>query len=261
MNFDDVLASVANGTLTIDSTWGQGRAMFGGLVTALAFEGMQDVVSPGRPMRSLQVSFVGPVEADVPVAIEPELLREGKSVSQAQTRLVQNGETRLVALGSYGGSRESEASVAAPVAPVVRGPDDCTSLPYMPGRSPEFTQHIELRWALGSLPFTGNKDREMGGWMRFRKPPEQIDDAQIIALVDAWPTALLSHLSKPVPASSLSWALDIMHPRPEIAPDEWLLYRATIDQAGSGYGFVHAEIWNTKGELVALSRQTVTVFG
>ena len=97
--------------------------------------------------------------------------------------------------------------------------------------------------------------------MQFREAPQAITDAHIVALVDAWPPAVLPHLKSPAPASSLSWALDIMHPRPPIRPDDWLLYRATIDQAGAGYGHTQAGIWTSQGELVATSRQTVTVFG
>jgi acyl-CoA thioesterase len=52
-----------------------------------------------------------------------------------------------------------------------------------------------------------------------------------------------------------------MHPRPDVRPGDWLLYRATIDQAGAGYGHTQAGIWTSRGELVATSRQTVTVFG
>lgn len=261
MDFDEILACGAEGTASIDGTWGQGRALFGGLVASLAFEGMRALVSPGRPMRSLQISFVGPVEADVPLAVNAEVLREGKSVSQVQARLTQNGETRLVALGSFGGARESTVNVASPAAPDAPSPNKCVPLPFLEGLSPAFTQHIEMRWTFGSLPFTGKRDPDMGGWMRFRVPPQEMTDAHIVALVDAWPPALLPHLSKPAPASSLSWALDIMHPRAVIGADEWLLYKATIDQAGSGYGHVHAKIWTAAGELVALSRQTVTVFG
>jgi len=118
-----------------------------------------------------------------------------------------------------------------------------------------------MRWAFGDMPFSGKGGREMGGWMQFREPPESLTDAHIVALIDAWPPALLPHLKSPAPASSLSWALDIMHPRPDIQPGDWLLYRATIDQAGSGYGHTQAGIWTRHGELVATSRQTVTVFG
>lgn len=262
MNFDTLIETVANGgNVTIPATWGQGRASFGGLIAALVFDRMTQVVAPGRPMRSMQVSFVGPVTPDEPATVEAEILREGKAVSQVMGRIVQGGEPKLVALASFGGDRESAVAVESLPAPEARAVEDCQQLPYIKGVTPEFTQHIEMRWAFGGFPFSGAGGREMGGWMQFREAPGAITDAHIVALVDAWPPALLPHLKSPAPASSLSWALDIMHPRPEIRPGDWLLYRATIDQAGAGYGHTQAGIWTSRGELVATSRQTVTIFG
>lgn len=261
MTFDELLGAVRQGgEVVIPASWGQGRATFGGLVAALTFEVMASKVADGRPMRALQVSFVGPVESDVPAVFEAELLREGKAVSQVQGRIMQNGEPRLVCLASFGGDRDSVVEVAPSAAPEATPVDQCQELPYIPKVTPEFTQHIEMRWAFGGMPFSGKGGREMGGWMQFRQTPEAFTDAHIVALVDAWPPAVLPHLKAPAPASSLSWALEIVHPRPVVAAGEWLLYRATIDQAGAGYGHTHAGIWTQRGELVALSRQTVTVF-
>jgi len=262
MNFDELMKKVANGEdVTVPPTWAQGRASFGGLIAALVFDRMAHIVAPGRPMRSMQVSFVGPVTPDEPASVEAEILREGKAVSQVMGRIVQGGEPRLVALASFGGDRESTVTMEPLPAPDAKPVEDCQALPYIKGVTPEFTQHIEMRWAFGGMPFSGVGGREMGGWMQFREAPEAITDAHIVALVDAWPPAVLPHLKSPAPASSLSWALDIMHPRPKIGPEDWLLYRATIDQAGAGYGHTQAGIWTSRGELVATSRQTVTVFG
>lgn len=262
MNFDRLLEVAASGAeVTIPSTWAQGRASFGGVIAALVFDRMDHVVAPGRPMRSMQVSFVGPVTPDEPATVEAEILREGKAVSQILGRIVQGGDPRLMALASFGGDRESAVAVESLPAPEAKAVEDCRELPYIKGVTPEFTQHIEMRWAFGGFPFSGAGGREMGGWMRFREAPDAITDAHIVALVDAWPPAVLPHLKSPAPASSLSWALDIMHPRPEIRPGDWLLYRAVIDQAGAGYGHTQAGIWTSRGELVATSRQTVTVFG
>lgn len=262
MTFDELLnRERRTDDLTIPASWGQGRASFGGLVAALAFDRMQETVAEGRPMRSLQVSFVGPVTPDQSVTVHAELLREGKAVSQVQATMRQADETRLVCLGSFGGDRPSAIGVAALPAPGAPAPEQCQALPYLEGVTPAFTQHIEMRWAFGHMPFSGKGGREMGGWMRFRETPETVTDAHIVALVDAWPPAVLPHLNRPAPASSLSWALDIVHPRPVIEPGDWLLYRATIDQAGAGYGHTQATVWTQRGELVALSRQTVAVFG
>ena len=52
MNFDELMKSGANGKdLVVPSSWGQGRASFGGVVAALVFDRMASVVAPGRPMR------------------------------------------------------------------------------------------------------------------------------------------------------------------------------------------------------------------
>ncbi|MDX1755789.1 MAG: thioesterase family protein [Marinobacter sp.] len=261
MQFDELLAGLEQESLVLPSSWGQGRATFGGLVAALVTRRMQQVVAEGRPLRSLQVSFVGPVAVEQPVRIEVELLREGRAVSQVQGRVVQDGEVKVVVLASFGGDRASQVSVAPDRAPEVAAPDQLQSLPYMPNLSPEFVQHIEMRWGFGGLPFSGQTSREMGGWMKFRKQPEAMSDAHLVALIDAWPPAVLPHLTQPAPASSLSWTLEFVYPRPALAADDWLLYRASIDQAGAGYGHTQARIWSPGGELVAISRQTVTVFG
>ncbi len=262
MTFDDLLESVSKGDdVLIPASWAQGRASFGGLTAALVFDRMAEVAEAGRPMRSLQVSFVGPVKPEVPAKVSAEVLREGKAVSQVLGRIEQEGQAQLVAMASFGGDRESSVQVSGLPAPSATPPEECQALPYIKNVTPEFTQHIDMRWSFGGLPFSGKVSREMGGWMRFREPPAQISDAHIVALIDGWPPALLPHLKTPAPASSLSWAMDLVYPRPEIRPDEWLLYRATIDQASGGYGMTQAGIWTQRGELVATSRQTVTVFG
>jgi acyl-CoA thioesterase len=42
---------------------------------------------------------------------------------------------------------------------------------------------------------------------------------------------------------------------------DWCRYQAVIEHARDGYGHTAAAMWNPAGELLALSRQTVTVFG
>lgn len=263
MNLDELLvASRRDQEMVIPETWAQGRASFGGVVAALVFDQMQRGVATGRPMRSLQVSFVGPVVPGKPFRIVSELLREGKSASQTLGRIVQGEQTCVVANASFGADRDSSIQVGGHYpAPSFRSPEDSKAIPPIDGVTPAFIQHIEMRWAVGSFPFTGSDSHQMGGWMRFTETPEVVTDAHLVALVDAWPPAVLPMLSKPAPASTLSWSLDILHPRPEIQPGEWLMYLATVDQAESGYGHTQAQIWSGSGELVALSRQTVTVFG
>lgn len=249
--------------VVVPSAWAQGRASFGGLVAALAYEAMSAKVSDGRPVRSLAITFVGPMEAEVPASFEAEVLREGKAVSQMFCRAVQNGHTVAVVQGSFGASRESAIDVAAEPAPVIKPAEECQELPFLRGVTPEFTRFLAMRWGIGSMPFTNNPAREMGGWVRFRGDVEDepVEVAHLLALVDAWPPAVLPHLRSPVPGSSLTWTIEFVQPLPAVGTLEWCLYRAEIEHARDGYGHVSARLWTPSGELVALSRQTVTVFG
>jgi len=88
---------------------------------------------------------------------------------------------------------------------------------------------------------------------------DEFTTAHLITLIDAWPPAVLPLLSKPAPASSVTWSVSFMQPLPQLASD-WWLYRAEIAQAADGYGQTSAHIWDKDGVLVAISTQTVAVF-
>ncbi|WP_207285322.1 acyl-CoA thioesterase domain-containing protein, partial [Pseudomonas sp. FW300-N2A2] len=93
MRFSDLLDAVRSQPLelSIPAEWAQGRASFGGLVAALQYEAMRAKVPADRPVRSLAITFVGPVEPEVPVSFEVDVLREGKAVSQVLGRAMQKG--------------------------------------------------------------------------------------------------------------------------------------------------------------------------
>lgn len=261
MVFDQMLEQARSGAVTLPADWGQGRAIFGGVIGAIALQAMRQQLADERPLRSLSISFIGPVQAEQPVTVTAEVLRQGKSVTQAEARLHQDGEVRLVALGSFGHGRESSVAVPAIEAPEAPAPEDCRELPMIEGVTPAFIRHTPMRFGLGGFPFTGHQGRTMGGWMRFAEPPASVREEHLVGLIDAWPPAVLPHLKKPAPASSLAWTMELMQPAPPIAPDDWLLYEAVVEQAADGYAQTRAGVWTAAGELVALSRQTVTVFG
>jgi 3'(2'), 5'-bisphosphate nucleotidase len=63
----------------------------------------------------------------------------------------------------------------------------------------------------------------------------------------------------PVPAASLTWALELLAIEPAIAPGAWWLYRAALDASAGGYAHAAAKLWSPGGRLAALSRQSVAV--
>lgn len=267
MKFSELLQAVRTRpeAVTVPAAWGQGRAGFGGLAAALVYEAMRAQVPAGRPVRSLAVTFVGPLAVDSPVSFEAEVLREGKAVSQVLGRAVQNGQVVTLVQGSFGASRDSSIEVVAEAAPSIKPAEQCQELPYIKDVTPEFTRFLAMRWALGGMPFTNNQAREMGGWVRLRDIEEDaaqpIDEAHLLALVDAWPPAVLAHLRAPAPGSSLTWTIEFMQPTPDLSTLDWCQYHAVIEHARDGYGHIASALWAPDGQLLALSRQTVTVFG
>ncbi|CDF85022.1 acyl-CoA thioesterase [Pseudomonas sp. QL9] len=266
MTFPELIQAVRTSPreVVIPALWGQGRASFGGLVAAMAYEALQAVTEPGRPLRSLALTFVGPVEPEVPVSFEAEVLREGKAVSQVFCRGVQNGQVVTLAQASFGLPRESSVQMGALPAPAFKAVDDCQELPYIRKIMPAFTQHIAMRWAVGHMPFSSSREREMGGWMRFRGSgvgEEPMEVSHLLALIDAWPPATLPHLQTPAPSSSLTWTIEFVQPQPAMPANGWCRYLATIEHASDGYGHIAAQCWSTDGQLIAISRQTATIFG
>lgn len=264
MTFAELLASLSSSPtheVTIPTSWAQGRAGYGGLIAALVYQGMQAKVPEGRPVRSLAITFVGPVAPGEAMQVEAQVLREGKAVSQMLGMGKQNGQIMCIIQGSFGAPRDSVVNVASEPAPQARPVADCAEMPYVEGLQPVFLQHFAVRWAFGGLPFSNSRSREMGGWMRFREDEGAIGAAHILGLADVWPPAVLPHLQQRAPASSLTWTIEFVQPQPEVGNTDWLLYRANIEHASNGYGHTAAMVWREDGTLLAISRQTVAVFG
>ncbi|WP_447591631.1 acyl-CoA thioesterase [Aquipseudomonas campi] len=264
MTFAELIQAVHNRPqhVVVPPLWGQGRATFGGLVAAMIYEAIRAKVPTGRPVRSLSITFVGPMQMNEPVAFEVEVLREGKAVSQMLGKAVQQGAVVAIMQGSFGASRPSVVTVSSIPAPAMKPVEECQELPYIKDVTPEFTRFLAMRWGLGGLPFTNNPSREMGGWVRLRSDVshDKVTEAHLLALVDAWPPAVLSHLKAPAPGSSLTWTIEFVQPVANLTTHDWCLYEAKIEHARDGYGHVSAGLWSPSGELLAISRQTVTVF-
>ncbi|MGY4493298.1 acyl-CoA thioesterase [Pseudomonas sp. TE3610] len=265
MKFAELLSAVREHpqAVTLPAEWAQGRAGYGGLMAALLFEALQAKVGKGQPVRSLAITFVAPAPLLAPISFQVEVLREGKSVVTLLGRAVAEGGTVTLMQASFGAPRESMIDVPAEPAVALKPLAESTPLPYIQGVTPEYIRHLDLRWGIGGLPFTGTPGRQMGGWVRLRDEPgaEPLTEAHLLALVDAWPPAVLPHLNKPAPGSSLSWTIEFVQPLAQLTTQDWCRYCATIEHARDGYGHAGAMLWTAEGELMAISRQTVTVFG
>ncbi|HWT93506.1 MAG TPA: thioesterase family protein, partial [Solirubrobacteraceae bacterium] len=191
------------------------------------------------------------------------VLRAGSSVTQVSVSLVQEGETRAVLLAGFGGERESALAVdAAPrnPRPSLAPPSELEPLPHVPGMTPDFFAHVDLRIAAGGMPFSGADEPDFGGYMRFRTPPARFGDRELLTLADAWPPAIMPMLTGPASMSSLAWTFEPIPSPHADAPDAFWQYDVTTHHAAGGYARTTARIWDTHGALRALSHQTVAYF-
>lgn len=246
--------------ITFPDSWCQGRTGFGGMSAALVYLAMKKQVANDRDIRSLSVNFVGPLLADCPFSIEVEMLREGKSSSMLSAKAIQEGKVCLVVQACFAKARPSKIEIQNHVAIDLPAPDEKRATSYDEKSMPAFLQHFNLDVIEGQMPFTGSQYSALGGWMRLLKVPAELTEAHIISLIDAWPPATLQMANGLAMASTMTWTIDFIQPRKMMKSTDWLAYQCETLHSSSGYGTTDANIWSQAGDLVAVSRQCVTVF-
>jgi acyl-CoA thioesterase len=264
MTFFEVLESIAPAesnvwSVRVDESWLQGRAIFGGMVAALCNEAMRRLVPRARAVRAVEVTFVGPA---VPgeVRLEAQILRVGKAVTVAQGRAISEGQIVAQATGIYGDSRASAlhycpaAAVDVPRVDTLRDVDMTR-----PGR-PAFSRHFGMRWAQGASSFSGSSISTSKAYAR-HACSGVFTESHLIALCDSIPSPSLQMLKSPAPASSLIWTLEFVRPHFEFPIDAWWRLDTSAEAANDGYVNQSGVIVNPDGEVAALSRQLVTIYG
>ena len=258
---DSLLLQAKHGArISVPADWGQGRTVFGGLSAALLNRAMVNELTDDRLLRVQSVQFIGPLLLDEPFDIQVIHLRDGKNVTQLQAQLIQNSKIAVQAMAAFGTDRESKAVFQPIGIKLDKPPKKPNWIPQIPKVTPKFHRYIDLSIDEGGYPFTGKSNPYYRGWMRFSDLSERITDAHLVALVDVWPPTTLQLLKWPAPASTLSWNLELVHPQPTILPTDWLAYECKTRQAARGYAHTEASIYAPNGQLIALSRQTITVF-
>lgn len=240
--------------------WGQGRALFGGVVVGAAVRAAAAQVGADRPLRSVLATFVGPL-APGPLAVHARLLRAGRALTTVQVEVAQGDAPGAVVTTAWGADRPSLLSVPGPPLPPELDPAGLLELPYLPGITPQMTQHFDYRVAPEGIPYSGAARPRVAGQVRF-KDGAPLDAARVVALADAWPAPVLPLLRAPVPSSTVTWMVNLVAAPPPGGWDGRGLWTFVGDAtaAGAGYADVHGHLWAPDGALVATSRQLVVEF-
>ena len=235
----------------IPDNWLQGRTAYGGLSAALALYAAQASDTDLPPLRSAQVSFIGPLAG--PVLIRAQRLRRGRNAAFVQADVESEAGLGLRATFVFMGPVVSKVELRQGAAPDFAKPDAGTA--RFSGKAPFFTQNFD---------FLDRRDETVGPaewlrWVRLKERDGLDPMVELIAIADCLPPAALKLVGGPAPVSSMTWLLNVLGPTPR-TDDGWWLLRAQADYASAGSSSQLMGIWNAAGEPVAEQMQSVAIF-
>jgi len=262
MNYSyyEELAKTTN-QLTVDGSWGQGRSVFGGLTTAMVLTYIESQTGlKDCDLRTINIHFCSAAIEGELCELKYKILSEGRSVIQIEGQLLQNGAVKTQVIACFGRQRISGVRLSQAPMLFEKTPQEATKMPFVKGVAPGFIEYLDTRFTSTARLHSGSSESVISGWIRFEERPEVFSDSAILALIDAWPPAVMPMLSQPAPTSSITWNVEFIQPRTELAADDYLYYHCDVVQADRGYAHTEAKIYHPNGELLALSRQLVGVY-
>lgn len=246
---------------------------FGGATMATALRAADDALDrDDLSLRTADATFCQAVPCG-PVALQVEVLRQGRSAAQALVRLWSIGSEAdaagpvgndLVVTAVFGAAQDSPYRfVGARFPSEVPGPDQSVpraDLDDGPFARIPYHQQTELRLPDPERrrPDAPPGDPRASTWFRFRVPPLRADgtwEPAALALPgDILGTAVHAGTGGAVgPFLVISLQISL-HVLGETRAD-WLLQHTTAHRAGDGYASGTAELWEPEGRLVAVATQ------
>jgi acyl-CoA thioesterase len=261
--FSKLMASAKGegGTVVLDvpADWMQGRSVFGGLQMALALRAMRTLV-PASTLRTLQATFIGPVKEGAMHA-RAQVLRSGKNAVHVEARIVDGDVPLAIVIGVFGEARRSAVTLvpSRPHVTVAEGVR-LRALSDMPGMAPSFTQHFDAQWMRGAPPFSGDRAREHVIALAMKDDGNATEE-HVVALADFIPPIALTYLEGMAPASTLTWMLEVVADKVDHLPLRGWRVDAELVAGHDGYTSQSVMLWGPDGAPVAISRQSMLVFG
>jgi acyl-CoA thioesterase len=257
--FDSLAVREGAWKVAVPADWMQGRSVFGGLQSALALHAMRGLVPAELPLRVLQTTFVAPVEGAV--EINAQVLRAGKGTTHAEARLVAGGQTTTLVVGVFGRGRPSKAEVHPRPPAVSKDAPPPTEFRFVAGRAPSFAQHFKMRLLSGSPLFSGTTAPPKALFEITLVDGATTSEGHVVAIADAIPPLAFAMLTQPAPGSSVTWTLEMLVDRFDDLPLVGWKVDAEVLAGRSGYTSQSSTIFASGGQAVAMSHQSMVVFG
>lgn len=238
----------------IPEAWLQGRTAYGGLSTALALHAAKRHEPDLPPLRSAQVSFIGPLAGTV--MVRANTLRRGRNAAFVQADVESEAGLGLRATFVFMRDQESALDHAAGAPPDFArpGPDDRVYSGNASG--PSFLTNFEFL----DQRDEGGGSSEWLRWVRLKERDGLDPEVELAVIGDCLPPAAMKLMRRFVPLSSLTWLLNLLGPVPR-NEDGWWLLRAQTDYARHGSSSQYMHIWSADRAPVAQQMQSVAIFG
>ncbi len=257
VHFDDSLVASfrASGGFDFPEGFGQGRAVYGGVVGAALVAAARSQVEPKRRLRTMQAQLMRPAKPGH-VEAQVKVLREGSTATFVEVQLSQAQPVATATL-VFVNPREGSLHVPPRAPETIKPADALEALPYVPGLTPEFTQHLDLRWANGGYPFSQSPTL-YDGYCTFRETVIASGEIGLMALLDAWPCPTICATDRPVASSTVTWTAHLHHVPDSLSPHFRYHYETLAAQ--DGFSTALGSLYASDGTLCAISEQLVVVF-
>ena len=262
------LEPAGDGAFVAPASPDKGERLFGGQFLAQCLGAAQRTLSADRQVNSLHGYFLRPGDANSPLLLTVEVVRDGRSFSSRQVVAEQRGKELCRVLASFQVPEETPEYVGSAM-PEVPPPeqvryryDDFTLA--QTGRDawhgsarPVDIRYINPPAAAGGEPVTETQLM----WMRMNANLGNSAALHQAALAYLSDTTLVDHIPLPL---GMRWqdadfggtSLDhAMWFQRHARADEWLLFAQTVEATGGGRGLASGRFYTRQGELVATCLQ------
>ncbi|MCZ7526622.1 MAG: thioesterase family protein [Acidimicrobiia bacterium] len=244
--------------------WIGDRGPHGGFVAAVMLRAMREAVAdPQRRPVFLTASYLEPPRAPAPYRVDVTVERQGRSVSVATARLVQEARPVALATATFSAARP-RVEFRDPEMPDVPPPEECPPLDFGEifgaWRRLPLNRRFEWRLAAGA-PLAGGDRADTVGWARFVEP-QPVDHLLGAVLADIWMPSVLARVREPVMAPTLQLSVWYCAPLPPPGADgggDFVLCRFYSPVAAGGFVEEDGEVWSRDGQLLLRSRQLATL--
>lgn len=252
-------------TAEVSAVWDLAVVPQGGVIAAIAARAMEAALDNGQHLRSIHGVFASPVPSG-PLEIDVEVLRSGRSVSQALADVRAPGADHgFHALAAFGHDRAGPGTPFVGIeAPVVPPPEDCPRFRDGPPAEvdwpvrppfPFWAEVLDGRAALGHAPWDPEPRgaAENASWMRFDQPPHDgagaFDELALLVVADMMPGSVFEVMPyRPDESSWFAPSIDLTVHLRSVPSGEWIFTHNIAHWLEDGYASAECRIWDLHAE-------------